>query len=1062
METQNCYKNGEVVPCEVVSENIPSTVILVSPENEVLATTEVTVDNTFQLEVENIDSGNYRVIVENNTNTNWTYTDFAITIDPPLVENPVFTPIPQALVSVDTNTVDTVIQLPVLVVDKKYFEMGPAKIIGNINMDKYTSLDNSFFFDEKPLKGVKVSIYDLNNQLVSQTVSIEDGSYQFDIPQLKNGLYTVSLDASDASYLGRSFVSQNLMFKFTFLGDIEDVATVQAIDKINLKWIPAETSKLSLKWKLLSSHFFDNDKFKISLMSDKEIASAVSNAEGYFEINADLSTGIYNLRITKDNYFEKNIPIPFTVKPTGESTNIIQSNEIVLYPSKITKINNIVLGLDSKILQGELNFKPNSSFSVSHLQYLLDNVTWKNQVQTWINEACNNNLQCVNLCKNDNQCAFKTLKAPFQYDTFFSVKTGELPPGTWDIYYSASFYKPSGTRTINLKFDDLNLTNVNLEPSLLRNKINGSVTVLDQLTNGNKYCYGKKIANYISMPGLQNLMMVIWYNDYAIISLTDRDGLFNINENTKVIKLNGVIDREKQVREKYLQAQFLDKSELFGTLESLVYDYYLLSGSYSYSIIDIYDHLLTVNGVLNNNQNGILTEDITVQHKPRKNLVGYVTDAITTLGLESEIEINTYMDPENLSSITRSFDRRNDLFISKINADITGKFTLNNVNSQDYSLTVKKNNYEQYVVNYLQSLVTISTQIVSNIGSGNLKGTVYKSDGTIFNDPYTLELNNVISGNKPIGALPLSINFGQTTFNNSSTYNLYSINSGVWKITFRSSKYLPVEGIVTITPGSNTNFDIITAIDQSTVDANIGGTILNAFNNALVRTEMSVSLINGLNNKDGQVIETVKTSTGSFIFNKVKAGNYTLKISGSGYTDTIQNVISAGNLTPVNKILVSPILNNDEIRVVLAWGKNPADLDSHMLFGNTKTCNFFGLNCKWNEVFWNQTSGMNGDIKLDVDVTNSYGPETITSKLTAFNNKFQGYYVYNYTKAVVNPLAVTIANSGASVKIYKKEGLVKTFYTDSSQINNSWRVLCLTSDRRVLAYGDEGCKDTNF
>jgi hypothetical protein len=1062
LETNNCYKDGETVPCENVTENLANTVILVSAENQTLATATVAENNSFVLQAQDVDSGNYRVIVENNENTNWTYTDVSVTINPPIVDNSIFTPLPQALVDTEVQPTETVIQLPVLVVDRKYFDMGPAKIIGNVNMDKYTSLDNSFFFDEKPLKNVKVSIYDENNQLISQTVTIEDGSYQFDIPQLKNGLYSLMLDANETSYLGRAFQNQFSMFRFTFLGDSENVTTIQTIDKINLKWIPAEKSKISLKWKLNSSPFIDNQNFKISLIGDKEITNTISNTEGYFEINADLITGVYNLKITKDNYYEKNIAIPFTVKPTGEMTEIAQNGDIILYPNKMTKINNTVIGLDSKVLEGELNFKPNSNFSISHLQYLLTRDDWKNIVQTWINEACLANTQCANICKNDNQCVFKTLKAPFHTETIFSTKTNQLPPGVWDIAYSAPFYKSSEIKTVNLNFEDINLTNTILEPSLLRNKIGGSVTVLDQLTNGNKYCYGKKINNYISMPGLENLMMVIWYNDYAIVSLTDKDGLFKIDENTKVIKLNGAIDKEKYVREKYRDAQLLNKSELFGNLNSLVYEYYLLAGTYTYSIVDIYDHLITINGVIDNNQNGVLTEDIVVQHKKRKNLTGYVTDAITTLGLQSDIEINTYLDPENLSGITRSFDRRNDQFVAKITSDAFGKFTLNNVDSQNYLLTVKKNNYEQYVINYLENLVSISTQIVSNIGTGNLKGTVYKSDGSIFNGQYTIELNNIISNNKPIGGIPSSINFGQTTFTNSSTYNLYSINSGVWKLTFKSDKYLPVEAVVSITPGSNTNFDIITAIDQSTVESNVGGTILNAFNNALIKTEINVSLINGLNNKDGQVIDTVKTTSGSFLFSNVKAGNYTIKISGNGYTDTIQNVISAGNLTPVNKILVSPILNNDEIRVVLAWGKNPSDLDSHMLFGNTKTCNIFGMNCKWNEVYWNQTSGMNGDIKLDVDVTDSYGPETITSKGTAFNNKFQGYYVYNYTKAVVNPFAATIANSGASVKIYKKEGLVKSFYTDSSQINNSWRILCLTTDRRVLTYGDEGCKDTNF
>ena len=54
--------------------------------------------------------------------------------------------------------------------------------------------------------------------------------------------------------------------------------------------------------------------------------------------------------------------------------------------------------------------------------------------------------------------------------------------------------------------------------------------------------------------------------------------------------------------------------------------------------------------------------------------------------------------------------------------------------------------------------------------------------------------------------------------------------------------------------------------------------------------------------------------------------------------------------------------NLEGLRVVLTWGKTPDDLDSHMIFLATT-------------LLENKTGT---DAELDVDDTDSYGPETIT------------------------------------------------------------------------------------
>lgn len=61
---------------------------------------------------------------------------------------------------------------------------------------------------------------------------------------------------------------------------------------------------------------------------------------------------------------------------------------------------------------------------------------------------------------------------------------------------------------------------------------------------------------------------------------------------------------------------------------------------------------------------------------------------------------------------------------------------------------------------------------------------------------------------------------------------------------------------------------------------------------------------------------------------------------------------------------ISPVMTNlDGMRVVLSWGEKPFDLDSHLIFPG-------------GHIYFDSKEGT--DANLDVDDTDSYGPETVT------------------------------------------------------------------------------------
>ena len=184
------------------------------------------------------------------------------------------------------------------------------------------------------------------------------------------------------------------------------------------------------------------------------------------------------------------------------------------------------------------------------------------------------------------------------------------------------------------------------------------------------------------------------------------------------------------------------------------------------------------------------------------------------------------------------------------------------------------------------------------------------------------------------------------------------------------------------------------------------------------------------NSSNGDVIWTSETNEkGEYRFNTKKflltsiilglpCGNYTLTASKNGYIRTNFNIVVLPGETdayPAQNATMSPALTeNDTWRIVLTWGENPNDLDSHMV-GTLSSGESF-------HVYYGHKSQMDGDTEvcnLDIDDTTSYGPETIT--LNATTDQPYYYYIYRYAGSG------TVATSGAQIKVYHGADSVRTF-----------------------------------
>ena len=123
---------------------------------------------------------------------------------------------------------------------------------------------------------------------------------------------------------------------------------------------------------------------------------------------------------------------------------------------------------------------------------------------------------------------------------------------------------------------------------------------------------------------------------------------------------------------------------------------------------------------------------------------------------------------------------------------------------------------------------------------------------------------------------------------------------------------------------------------------------------------------------------TTKTNEeGRYVFTNLEAGNYCIEM----------------------------VCEENQLRVVLTWAESPEDLDSHLKINLSNGEK--GHVCYWNKSFEQEGEKI---CVLDVDDTNSYGPETIT--LCSDDTGDYQYYVHNYS------LDGDLESSDATIQVY--------------------------------------------
>ena len=96
------------------------------------------------------------------------------------------------------------------------------------------------------------------------------------------------------------------------------------------------------------------------------------------------------------------------------------------------------------------------------------------------------------------------------------------------------------------------------------------------------------------------------------------------------------------------------------------------------------------------------------------------------------------------------------------------------------------------------------------------------------------------------------------------------------------------------------------------------------------------------NGVPGTVVDqTASDSYGGFAFSRIDPGTYILVADREGYFSVSRSVVlAADELLTHQDMVLSPLLNPGEFRIVLTWGEHPADLEAHLTAPNPDGCRF--------------------------------------------------------------------------------------------------------------------------
>lgn len=277
----------------------------------------------------------------------------------------------------------------------------------------------------------------------------------------------------------------------------------------------------------------------------------------------------------------------------------------------------------------------------------------------------------------------------------------------------------------------------------------------------------------------------------------------------------------------------------------------------------------------------------------------------------------------------------------------------------------------------------------------------------------------------------------RTYSNANGTYSI-TLKPGTYLVSISAPGYIDFQSYATVVANEKTYMETFLLVEGSEDETGIASGMIT---DSLTGNEIegvTLSARKGWNNTTGDVIGTASTDSSGNYSISLPLGNYTLQASKAGYISDSFNIIVQQEETRHQNGTLTPLGQGDSYRIVLTWGENPSDLDSHVV-GTLSDGSPF-------HVYYSDKSQYDGDIEvcnLDVDDTTSYGPETITLNVTT--DKPYYYYIYRYAGSG------TVASSEAQIKVFQGENPIAVYNVPTDQGSGDyWNVFAVKGGEIIV------------